>query len=48
MAAVNVRVTSGSAVANGTGRLSRNAGQGRWSGQSSGNRCSGYWTAERR
>ena len=46
--AVNVRVTSGSAAANGSGRLGRSEGQGRWSGQSSGNRCSGYWTAERR
>jgi hypothetical protein len=46
--AVSVRVSSGSAVANGTGRLNRTAGQGRWSGQSSGSRCAGYWTAERR
>lgn len=46
--AVNVRVASGGAFANGSGRLSRNSGQGRWSGQSSGNRCAGYWTAERR
>ena len=46
--AVNVRVTSGSAFANGTGRLGRSEGQGRWSGQSSGSRCAGYWTAERR
>jgi hypothetical protein len=46
--AVTVRVSSGSAVANGQGRLGRNEGQGRWSGQSSGSRCSGYWTAERR
>jgi hypothetical protein len=46
--AVTVRVTSGSAFANGAGRLNRTAGEGRWSGQSSGNRCSGYWTAERR
>ena len=45
---VTVRVTSGSAFANGTGRLSRRDGQGRWSGQSGGSRCSGYWTAERR
>jgi len=45
---VNVRVTSGSAFANGTGRLGRSEGQGRWSGQSSGSRCGGYWTAERR
>ena len=46
--AVTVRVSSGSGVANGTGRLNRTEGQGRWSGQSSGSRCSGYWTAERR
>lgn len=46
--AVTVRVASGSAAANGSGRLTRNAGQGRWSGQSGGNRCAGYWTAERR
>ena len=46
--AVTVRVSSGSAVANGTGRLNRTEGQGRWGGQSSGSRCSGYWTAERR
>jgi hypothetical protein len=45
---VTVRVTSGSAFANGTGRLGRREGQGHWSGQSSGSRCSGYWTAERR
>ena len=45
---VSVRVTSGSAFANGTGRLGRSEGQGRWSGQSSGSRCAGYWTAERR
>jgi len=46
--AVSVRVSSGSAFASGAGRLSRNTGQGRWSGQSGGSRCSGYWTAERR
>jgi hypothetical protein len=45
---VNVRVTSGGAFADGSGRLSRNVGQGHWAGQSSGSRCSGYWTAERR
>jgi hypothetical protein len=45
---VNVRVTSGSAFANGTGRLGRSEGQGRWSGQSGSSRCGGYWTAERR
>jgi hypothetical protein len=46
--AVTVRVTSGGAFASGAGKLSRNAGQGRWSGQSGGSRCVGYWTAERR
>ena len=45
---VTVRVTSGGAFANGTGRLNRREGQGSWSGQSGGSRCSGYWTAERR
>ncbi len=45
---VNVRVTSGGAFADGSGRLSRNVGQGFWSGQSGGSGCSGYWTAERR
>jgi hypothetical protein len=46
--AVSVRVTSGGAFANGTGRLGRTEGRGNWSGQSGGSRCSGYWTAERR
>ena len=46
--AVSVRVTAGNAFATGSGRLNRNSGQGNWSGQSSGDRCSGYWTAERR
>jgi hypothetical protein len=47
--AVRVRVSSGgSAVADGSGRLSRNAGHGSWSGQSGNSGCSGYWTAERR
>jgi hypothetical protein len=46
--AVRVRVTSGNAFADGTGRLTRNAGEGRWNGQSAGSRCTGYWTAERR
>jgi hypothetical protein len=45
---VSVRVTSGSASASGSGRLSRNIGRGRWNGQSGVDRCSGYWTAERR
>jgi hypothetical protein len=45
---VRVRVSSGSAFADGAGRLNRNAGQGQWNGQSAGSRCTGYWTAERR
>jgi len=46
--AVNVQVRSGGAAATGTGRMNRNYGQGRWSGHSGADRCSGYWTAERR
>lgn len=46
--AVSVRVTSGGALAQGTGRLHRTEGQGRWTGHSGGSQCSGYWTAERR
>lgn len=45
---VSVRVTSNNAAAAGSGRLSRNTGQGRWNGFSGPSRCSGYWTAERR
>jgi hypothetical protein len=45
---VSVHVTSGVSSAIGTGRLSRNGGRGQWSGQTGGQRCSGYWTAERR
>jgi hypothetical protein len=46
--AVRVTVSSGSAYANGTGRLSRNSGRGSWSGRSGSDGCSGYWEAERR
>jgi hypothetical protein len=47
--AVSVRVSSGNAFANGSGRLSnRGTGSGRWAGRSGGDACSGYWTAERR
>ena len=46
--ALNVRVSSGAASAIGSGRLNRNAGRGRWNGQSGGSRCSGHWIAERR
>jgi hypothetical protein len=45
---VRVSVTSGSQYAHGSGRMSRNAGRGRWSGRSNTGACSGYWTAERR
>ena len=45
---VSVRVSSGGAFANGSGRLNRNAGRGSWAGRSGNDRCSGYWTAERR
>src|SRR3954469_24581587 len=46
--AVRVTVSSGSAYANGTGRLSRNSGRGSWNGRSGSDACSGYWEAERR
>ena len=45
---VRVAVSSGSARANGSGRLNRNVGRGSWSGVSGSDRCSGYWEAERR
>jgi hypothetical protein len=45
---VRVVVSSGSARANGSGRLNRNAGRGSWNGISGNSRCSGYWEAERR
>jgi hypothetical protein len=45
--AIRVTVSSGSARANGTGRLNRNTGNGGWSGVSGPNRCSGYWQATR-
>lgn len=45
---VSVSVSSGGGYASGSGRLSRQTGRGRWSGQSGGSACSGYWEAERR
>ena len=42
--AVTVLVSYGDKSANGSGRLSGNAGTGSWSGGS----CAGYWEAERR
>lgn len=44
---VSVRVSGGGGAASGSGRLTRTSGRGSWSGQSGGNRCSGYWTATR-
>jgi hypothetical protein len=45
---VSVTVGAGNDVASGTGRLSRDYGEGFWSGHSSTSRCSGHWEAERR
>jgi hypothetical protein len=44
--ATNVSVARGTQSANGSGRLSQNAGAGRW--KSSKGECSGSWQAERR
>jgi hypothetical protein len=46
--AVTVTVRRGNQSASGTGRLSRNAGSGRWRGRSSSSACAGNWSAERR
>jgi hypothetical protein len=45
---VRVTVSAGSSRANGTGKLSRNAGRGVWRGNSGSDACAGYWEAERR
>jgi len=45
---VSVSLRYGPAAAQGSGRLSRSDGGGRWQGASSGSRCSGHWLAERR
>jgi hypothetical protein len=45
---VSVSVGAGSQRAIGTGRLSRDYGEGTWSGQSSTDSCAGHWEAERR
>ena len=44
---VSVSLSSGQSAAQGSGRLSRSDGEGRWQGASSGSRCSGRWLAER-
>ena len=46
--AVQVTVAGGGGRATGSGRLSRNSGQGSWIGRASSGACSGYWEAERR
>ena len=45
---VSVSLRYGQSGAQGSGRLSRSNGAGRWQGASSGSRCSGRWVAERR
>jgi hypothetical protein len=45
---VRVTVSAGGGRAEGTGRFSRNSGQGKWIGRASSGACSGYWEAERR
>jgi hypothetical protein len=44
---VSVSLRSGGSAAEGSGRLSRSGGEGRWQGASSGSSCSGHWLAER-
>jgi hypothetical protein len=45
---VRVRLSAGSQVASGEGRLARNYGSGRWRGTGSSGACGGSWSAERR
>jgi hypothetical protein len=44
---VQVVVQAGGQQAVGTGRMSRDYGEGSWSGQSSAGQCSGVWQAQR-
>jgi hypothetical protein len=44
---VSVTVSTEGQRASGSGKLSRSYGRGRWSGRSSGARCSGTWSAQR-
>jgi hypothetical protein len=44
---IAVRVSAGSSVATGTGRLTIRLGAGRWSGRGSTGVCSGRWEATR-
>jgi hypothetical protein len=45
---VQVTVVAGNSRAYGSGRMSRNFGQGKWQGTSGDDACTGYWEAERR
>lgn len=45
---VRVQVRQGDQQATGTGRLSQDSGEGRWSGSSPNQQCAGHWIAERR
>jgi len=45
---VSVVVRAGGQEAVGTGRMSRDYGEGRWRGRSASSSCSGHWEAERR
>lgn len=45
---VTVVVRHGDSQAVGSGRMSRDAGEGVWRGRSPGSQCSGHWEAERR
>jgi len=44
---LQVIVRAGGQQAVGTGRMSRDYGEGQWSGQSASGQCSGIWQAER-
>jgi hypothetical protein len=46
--AVRVIVQAGSQWADGSGRLTKNAGTGAWKGQGMSGTCTGTWQAERR
>jgi len=45
--AVRASVTVQDKYASGSGRLTAGSGRGTWSGRAGGERCSGYWTAQR-
>jgi hypothetical protein len=45
--AVRASVTVHDKYASGSGRLTGDSGRGNWTGRAGGERCSGYWTAQR-